>query len=163
MPGTDAILQLDEALTGHVPELSRLPPVKLPASIDQVRRQLADAGNTIDPRQIDLCQLGAVLCQVLTGESVGAYLRSPRVKGLVPGELRPLLERMLGVSGRERFADLREFLTALSAASGQIPECHDATMPGADSQCGHSEFGRFLRTRNGRHDPQRFVLGKQSR
>jgi WD40 repeat protein/serine/threonine protein kinase len=105
-----------------IPELSRLDSAELPASIESARQQLQSAGIALDPRQIDLCQLGALLCRLLTGESAQGYLRSPRVKGKVPAELRAVLERALGCNAQERFADARAFLAALDAVAAKCEE-----------------------------------------
>jgi len=109
---------------------ARMPPFGLPATFEAVSQAFQSAGISLDPRQIDLYQLGALWCRLLTGESAGAYLRSPRVKGLVPAEVRALLERALGTSGRERFADAREFAVALQAAA--VPFGPPPTIPGGE-------------------------------
>ena len=92
-----------------LPELSRLERREIPGQIAEVQRQFLEAGITFDPRQIDLCQMGILLCRLLTGESAPAYLRSPTVKAKVATELRPILEQLLGCEGRERFADAGQF------------------------------------------------------
>ncbi|HLJ12501.1 MAG TPA: protein kinase [Planctomycetaceae bacterium] len=102
-----------------LPELARLVPPELPPEIDAARSRLLAAGISLDPREVDIVQLGALLCRVLTGESAQGYLRSPRVKGKVPAELRPVVERCLGSDGQARFADIGQFLVALNAASGR--------------------------------------------
>lgn len=100
-----------------LPDLNRLLPLELPAEIDAARRQLEAGGIALDPRQFDLCRLGDLFCRLLTGNSAGAYLRSPRVKGQVPAELRNFLERALGCDGQKRFTDAADFLTELKAAA----------------------------------------------
>ncbi|HEY3968800.1 MAG TPA: protein kinase [Planctomycetaceae bacterium] len=130
MPPAGTVLELSSDWSDLLPELSRSPPLNLPATIEAAAKRFQGAGIALDPRQIDLCQLGALWCRLVTGESAGAYLRSPRVKGLVPAEVRPLLERILGTSGRERFADVREFAVALQAVAEQFGP--PATMSGAE-------------------------------
>ncbi len=116
-----AVVALDATGSPEIlPELAGLIPPELPGEIEAARQRFLAAGIALDPRQVDLSQLGALLCRLLTGSSGQAYLRSPRVKGKVAKELRPLLERALGCDGRERFAEAREFLAALNAAAGQI-------------------------------------------
>jgi serine/threonine protein kinase len=136
-PVFGAMLRLDGDWSGLLPELTRLPLLNLPATIEAAAKLFQKAGISLDPRQIDLCQLGALWCRLLTGESAGAYLRSPRVKGLVPVEVRPLLERILGTSGRERFADVREFAVALQAVAEQFGP--PATMSGAEELPGAAD------------------------
>ena len=97
-PAAGSAVQLDDnEWVELLPELERLAPRKLPSEIDAARQRLEAAGIALDPRQIDLCQLGSLLCRVLTGESTSAYLRSARVKGKVPTELRGVLERAAGL------------------------------------------------------------------
>ncbi len=103
------------------PELTRFNSSGLPREIDLAQRQLQVSGITLDPRQVDYWQLGELLCQMLTGESSQAYVRSPRVKGKVSPELRPILERALGANGQSRFADMEELLDALPGAAGSAP------------------------------------------
>src|SRR5690349_1600921 len=59
-----------EELVSLLPSLSRLDMAELPAEIDVARARFERAGISLDPRQVDLCQLGALLCRMLTGESV---------------------------------------------------------------------------------------------
>ena len=59
------------------PELAGAGAVRLPAEIEAARQELARAGVALDPRRIDVYQLGALLCQLLTGQAVSAYLSQP--------------------------------------------------------------------------------------
>jgi WD40 repeat protein/serine/threonine protein kinase len=103
------------------PELHGLGPVRLPAGIDEARQALAQAGCDLDPRRIDVYQLGALLCRLLTGEPAAAYLRSPRVKARVPPSVRPLLERALGYHPADRFHTCEEFALALDSPGATAP------------------------------------------
>ena len=100
--------------SGLRPELARAVSLELPEQISTARARLLDSGIRLDPRQIDLFLLGALWCRMLTGESVVAYLRSPRVKSKVPPECCPILERALGRGGQECFTDVRQFISAFS-------------------------------------------------
>ena len=83
-----------------LPELGRTAPRELPADLAAARQVLAAAGVAVDPRRIDVYQLGALLCRMLTGQSAGAYLRSPTVRG----GARPaaaVLERAFGHDASE--------------------------------------------------------------
>jgi WD40 repeat protein len=131
---------LDEAeLQSLLPELSRLASRELPEEIAVARASFSAVGIMLDPRQVDLCQLGAVWCRLLTGESAQAYLRSPRTKGKVPAELRPVLERALGYNGRQRFADARELIAALDAVVRPKDEGVDAEEPTPAGACPASD------------------------
>src|SRR5579863_3530041 len=103
---------VNRELVDLIPDLAKLHPAALAADLAAVRRRFIDAGIALDPRAIDVCQMGALLCRMLTGELAGTYRRSPRVKGKVPARLRPIIERALGLDGQTRFADAVEFLEA---------------------------------------------------
>jgi serine/threonine protein kinase len=119
-PAAGAILNLDGDCSGLLSDLSRLPPIRLPTTIEILAREFQSVGIELDPRQIDICQLGAVWCRALTGEPPAAYLRSPRVTGRVPAELRVVLERTLGANGRARFSDAYELALELRSLAGQV-------------------------------------------
>ena len=103
------------------PELRGVGPVRLPAGIEEARQALARAGCDLDPRRIDVYQLGTLLCRLLTGEPAAAYLRSPRVKASVPPSIRPLLERALGYHPADRFLTCEEFAVALDSPGDGAP------------------------------------------
>src|SRR5579872_423494 len=103
------------------PELAALQPIEIPADLHAAGEAFQNAGVPLDPREVDVYQLGALLCRLVTGESAERYRRSPRVKGRVPLEFRLPLERALGCDGRKRFLSAAEFLAALNGDSnGQI-------------------------------------------
>jgi WD40 repeat protein/serine/threonine protein kinase len=95
------------------PELQSARTLRLPIQIDDCRRALEDAGVRLDPRRIDVYQIGVVLCRLLTQTTVAAYLRSPRVKSGVPPRVRPLLERALGYQAAQRLADAGQLAAVL--------------------------------------------------
>ena len=99
------------------PELREVIPLEVPSNLDAASATLRSAGVSLDPRQIDVYQLGALLCQLLTGEPAEAYLRSLRTKMLVPEMLRPVIERALGCDGQARFGTIEDFSAMLNAVS----------------------------------------------
>jgi serine/threonine protein kinase/WD40 repeat protein len=119
-PATSESALDDAEVQALLPGLSRLAAGELPTDIESARQRFREAGITLDPRQVDFCQLGILLCRLLTGGPAQAYLRSPRVKGKVPVEMREVLERALGCNGQERFADAREFLAAIDTAAAHF-------------------------------------------
>ncbi len=121
-------------LAALFPELARVMALELPAEVAAARARLVESGIMLDPRQIDLFQLGALWCRMMTGESVAAYLRSPQVKGKVPVDLRPLLERALGRGGPECFRDAREFVAALETVSARPALSLDNSGEGNDPE-----------------------------
>lgn len=103
------------------PALGDLSPANLPEEINAAQLTLQQAGLSLDVRQIDIYPLGVLLCRLVTGESPAAYLRSPRVKGHVPLELRSVLESALAIDGRERIVDILKFASELNALSKSEP------------------------------------------
>ncbi len=120
VPSAGSVVVLDDGEWREMlPELQRLVPPELPAELDAARLRLEAAAIALDPRQIDLCQLAALFCRVLTGESASSYLHSARVKRKVPVELRSILERALGCDAQHRFPDAGQFLAELNAIANQ--------------------------------------------
>ena len=111
------------------PELLEASAVRLPAEIEAARQELSRAGIALDPRRIDIYQLGALLCRMLTGQSVSAYLHSPKPQSKIPAPLRPLVERTLGYSAAARFADADECAAALEAVAPKKPASRSDTPP----------------------------------
>lgn len=102
------------------PEVISSASCRLPRSRQAAREILLKSGISLDPCQIDVFQLGALLCRLLTGESAAAYMRSPRVKGKVAAEMQVVIERALGCNAQPRFVVAAEFLAALTAARGSL-------------------------------------------
>ncbi len=101
------------------PELFAAGVVRLPAEIDVGPSgvKVLRAGVALDHlRWIDVYQLGALLCRMVTDESVAAYLRSPRTKSKVPTALRQLIDRALGYRAAGRIADCDEYAAVLGEA-----------------------------------------------
>ena len=95
------------------PELQKSVTVLLPAEWNVARAAISKAGVRMDPARIDLYQLGALLCRLLTRESIPSYLRSPRVKAKVPAIVQPLIDHALGHDDSERFASVSQFVSAI--------------------------------------------------
>jgi hypothetical protein len=93
--------------------LRGLGPLDLSRDIAAAAQQLGTLGVRLDPRVIDVYQLAAVLCRLLTGEPADAYLRSPRARASLPDELCAVLERALIVDRADAFVDITEFRDSL--------------------------------------------------
>lgn len=100
------------------PELRPRRRLFLPEDLEQARQVLREAGSSIDPRRIDIYQLGALLAHLLTGTRVGQYLRSPLAAGSVDPAARSVIDRALGLEAANRVASCEEFKQALR----QVPE-----------------------------------------
>ncbi|WP_010584030.1 protein kinase domain-containing protein [Schlesneria paludicola] len=113
-PRSDSVStgNLHDLLHWPIEQLHRLPRT-LPTEHSSARAALKVAGISADPRSFDLLALGNVFCQMLTAQTAMAYLRSLKVKSLVPSELRPLLEQLLEADGRSQFDSASSLLASL--------------------------------------------------
>src|SRR3972149_5962021 len=93
--------------------------LELPESIEAAAAVLRKAGHTLDPRRIDVYQLGTLLCRLLTGGSIQAYIFDPMTKAKVPAIVRPMLSRALGFDPGNRCADCNGLIEALDEALPQ--------------------------------------------
>lgn len=114
------------------PELVRPEVLELPADLAAARERLAEAGVALPPERIDVYQLGTLLCQLVTGEPVSAYLRSPRTKAAVPTTIRTLIDRALGYQEATRFITVDEFLSALQQTLRENRADVEVTEPTAE-------------------------------
>jgi len=104
------------------PELAQSSVVELPAEIEVAAAILRQRGIALDPRRIDVYQLGVLLCQLLTGEPFLNYLYSPTCKAKVPPMTRALLNSCLGESPAGPLADCDAMVAALDDLIRQLPQ-----------------------------------------
>ena len=129
---------LTRAMRDWLPsELRPLVPLELPTDQQSAGSVLRSAQIAFDPREIDLHQLGALLCRLIAGAYSEAYLRSPRVKGRVPRDWQPIIDVALGCDGHRRPATAEEFLRLLTKcppiALEAPPNEADAIKVGSDT------------------------------
>lgn len=102
------------------PELAGDTSVRLPLDLREATQRLRQSGVNCDVRRIDVYQIGVVLCQLLTGESVRQYAESARLKGTVPPEARDVLDRTLGFDSTERVQTCNALCDLLEAAQNRL-------------------------------------------
>ncbi len=95
------------------PELAKAAGLELPDGAESARQVLLDHGFPLDPRQINLYQLGALLSQLLTGQTLFAYLYDPLVKGSIPTVARALVSRLMREDDAPPLASCEELLALL--------------------------------------------------
>lgn len=103
------------------PELAQGPSVELPAKIEAAAVVLRQRAVPLDPRRIDVYQLGVLLCQLLTGEPFVNYLYSPTCKAEVPPMVRGMLESCLGEAGAVPLVSCEDFVAALDDLIAKLP------------------------------------------
>ena len=109
------------------PQLAQSSAVDLPADIEAATAILRQRGIPLDPRRIDVYQLGVLLCQLLTGEPFLSYHYSPTCKARVPPLARAVLECCLGENTNGSLVDCGDLVEALDDSIRQLPEPHVAT------------------------------------
>ncbi len=109
------------------PELRVGTSIKIPSDLATARRLLISESRPGDPMRIDVYQLGALLCRLLSeGGTVGEFARSPRFQARLPQSLRPLLERTLTCGGAERISTIAEFLKQLGDCEKNLTDTGSA-------------------------------------
>ncbi|MCY2995322.1 MAG: protein kinase [Planctomycetota bacterium] len=101
------------------PELAEVETLTLPESIAAATQILRRHGCPVDPRRIDVYQLGVLLCRLLTGKPLRAYLLDPLTKAGIAAVARPILEQALGYDSPARYEHCGPLLAALRTAVDQ--------------------------------------------
>ena len=96
-------------------ELQRVDSLQLPVDIKAATSALKRAGVSLDPRRIDVYQLGSLACLLLTARTPRAYLQSPKVKSTVPATWQPLIDRSLGYDPTDPISSCDQFIRELNA------------------------------------------------
>jgi len=116
-PGTSCSFGGPFSAPDHCPPaLRRREVIELPTDADSARQILASAGISLEPTWIDIYQLGTLLCRLVTGEPVSAYLSSPRTKAAVPHAIQTVIDRALGYQEDACFTNSSQFVSAVQQA-----------------------------------------------
>ena len=109
------------------PELSEAEDFILGEDIDSAAASLTARQLDLDPRSVDVYQLGVLLCRLVTGRPILQYMYAPTVKAKVPSFVRSLLDRALGHSTADRFASCDPLIDALDGALRLAEAMHTPT------------------------------------
>ncbi|MBI1374026.1 MAG: hypothetical protein GC159_14995 [Phycisphaera sp.] len=96
------------------PELDAEPPLLIPLEIDKARHELAAARIDMDPRRVDVYQLGALLCHIVSGHTASVYRRNPMLLAKVSLPIVDAIDGALGYEPDKRFARVPDFVAALA-------------------------------------------------
>ena len=140
-----SVCELDGGKNANLcpPELKNRLSATLPTDIAAARECLAKLGLEIDPRRIDVYQLGALLLWLLSRADVATYLRSAQARGQTPSNLRSVIDRSIGCNASERChtcEDLRQELevalrnggVATTPAPASADSLADQRLPAAE-------------------------------
>lgn len=128
------------------PELAGVEPLELPAGVDEATAALAARNIPCGARRVDVYQLGVLLCRLVSGEPIMAYLYDAEVKRRVPRPLQPVLERALGHEAASRLAECDSLVRLLDEAVQEVdhsergdsmretPAAGSVLLPGGDTE-----------------------------
>lgn len=121
------------------PELRGSRTVLIPAALVDAQRALTEHGALLTPARIDVYQLGTLLCRLVCGKSIRAYLSSPATMSRVPKLVRNVIDRCIGYDESNRIetvAELIEVLTATIDERGLSDDVPSATLKDTDVVAG---------------------------
>lgn len=124
------------------PELSRAGVLELPDSISAATAVLQDHRVSLEPRSIDVYQLGALLCQVAANCGVREYMYDPQVIAGVPRPLQAVIERTLRRSADDRMNNCSDLQSALREAIAAISAESPSSVDGESGSARRSEADR---------------------
>lgn len=101
--------------------LNEHPRIDVPADVEQAMLVFSHNDIDLDPHQIDFFQVGALICEILCGESADRYLRSARSRAKAPQSIRPLIDHLLG-DKETLFKSTHEAINAVKEAIDSLPE-----------------------------------------
>ncbi len=102
------------------PVLGQGDPIELPEALETLGKVLQENGHSLDPRSIDVYQLGVLLCRLATGQSIRCYMLDPTVKAEVPDTIQAVLDRALGHDAAGRIDDCGQLIEALDEAASRL-------------------------------------------
>ena len=108
------------------PELQDEPAISLPADIGQAVRALRERSISMRPERVDVYQLGALFCRIVSGQSVASYLKSSQVKAGVHPNLRAIIDAVLGYDPSTRCQTVDELSAAIKSYREDVDASGDA-------------------------------------
>jgi serine/threonine protein kinase/WD40 repeat protein len=106
------------------PTIRRRFPRRCPTNVEDARVVLEREGIALDPRTIDLWQLGRFLCRVALQTSPVDYLQNPSVRSAAASDVASAIDRLLAVDGKPAFTTAGEavrFLERLPSSTRSTP------------------------------------------
>jgi serine/threonine protein kinase len=115
------------------PELKNYGPLILPTEIAAARKCLSARKVDMDPRRIDVYQLGGLLCGLVSGGGVAKYLRSVQACRRLPTRLREIVDCAIGFDPNHRFRSCEELATKLKSICREIGTGNNKPAPQTDA------------------------------
>ncbi|MHC4874949.1 MAG: WD40 repeat domain-containing serine/threonine protein kinase [Planctomycetota bacterium] len=114
---------------GPAPDIEHCPPefrrsreFALPANAEAARRACIAAGVLAPPERVDIYQTGTLLCRLVTGRSVMAYLSSPGLVSSLPQAVRTLIDGCIGYDETSRVTSAAELVALLDSLAEQTSD-----------------------------------------
>lgn len=129
-------------------------PIQLRNAIADASRILGERGIDIDPRRIDVHQLGVLLCELVLGITASDYLRKPPGDSEALSGARAIIDRALGLGDRP-YVRCQEMIEDLDAL------LESGTLIGADDPLPFTRLGAYeVSARLGRGGMGEVFLGR---
>jgi serine/threonine protein kinase len=97
------------------PEFRRSREIELPADAEAARQICVAAGVLAPPERVDVYQVGTLLCRLVCGRSVMAYLSSPGLLQTIPPGVRTVIDRCIGYDETCRLNSVDELCRLLDS------------------------------------------------
>ncbi len=104
------------------PEFRRSREFALPADAEAARHACVAAGVLAPPERVDIYQIGTLLCRLVTGRSVMAYLSSVGLLSSLSPAVRTLIDGCIGYDETSRINSVTELITLLDGLASQAAD-----------------------------------------
>jgi len=107
------------------PEFRRSREIELPADAETARQICVAAGVLAPPERVDIYQVGTLLCRLVCGRSIMAYLSSPGLLQTVPPGVRTVIDRCIGYDETSRLNSAAELCRLLDTVISGTDPCSE--------------------------------------
>ena len=115
-------------------------------SIEKAESEFAQHRIEVDPRRIDVYDLGRTFCEVLGSTDAKQFMRSPIAAAQIPADFHSIVSACLGYEASTRFDNCEQLLHALAELENPCMDAEAALRRGA-RPTGTNDTHSVLRTR----------------